>query len=417
MDAGMEPNQIRILSNPDEIQELYRNLIQSASSEISLIVASPNALVRQNNIGLSESLEKAALERNVLVNLAIPRLDTQKQNNSKNISQNIVAKNLQETEELATKSQNITVRKYLSSVYQTSKFKSTMLLIDRKSTLIIDLRDDSKNSFSEATGLATYYDGEARTLSYGFIFDTIWTQAELYRQLELRTMELEKLNEMQNEFVNVAAHELRTPAQAIMGYSEMLEKSLERNRSYEKAIDRNAQKLFNLTSNLLDVARIETRTLKLNKSSFDLNQEIENVIKEIVDSSSSGGTGRNVTFVFEPRFSTTIYADRERINQVIQNVINNAVKFTESGTITIAVERNKISNEVVVTVTDTGTGIDKEILPNIFMKFTTKSRTGTGLGLYISKAIIEEHGGRIEARNNEDGKGAMFRFTMPKIQK
>jgi signal transduction histidine kinase len=417
MDAGMEPNQIRILSNPDEIQELYRNLIQSASSEISLIVASPNALVRQNNIGLSESLEKAALERNVLVNLAIPRLDTQKQNNSKDISQNIVAKNLQETEELATKSQNITVRKYLSSVYQTSKFKSTMLLIDRKSTLIIDLRDDSKNSFSEAKGLATYYDGEARTLSYGFIFDTIWTQAELYRQLELRTMELEKLNEMQNEFVNVAAHELRTPAQAIMGYSEMLEKSLERNRSYEKAIDRNAQKLFNLTSNLLDVARIETRTLKLNKSSFDLNQEIENVIKEIVDRSSSGGTGRNVTFVFEPRFSTTIYADRERINQVIQNVINNAVKFTESGTITIAVERNKISNEVVVTVTDTGTGIDKEILPNIFMKFTTKSRTGTGLGLYISKAIIEEHGGRIEARNNEDSKGAMFRFTMPKIQK
>jgi hypothetical protein len=122
MDAGMEPNQIRILSNPDEIQELYRNLIQSASSEISLIVASPNALVRQNNIGLSESLEKAALERNVLVNLAIPRLDTQMQNNSKNISQNIVVKNLQETEELATKSQNITVRKYLSSVYQTSKF-------------------------------------------------------------------------------------------------------------------------------------------------------------------------------------------------------------------------------------------------------------------------------------------------------
>jgi two-component system, OmpR family, sensor histidine kinase VicK len=222
---------------------------------------------------------------------------------------------------------------------------------------------------------------------------------------------------MQNEFVNVAAHELRTPAQAIMGYSEMLEKSLERNRSYEKAIDRNAQKLFNLTSNLLDVARIETRTLKLNKSNFDLNQEIENVIKEIVDRSSSGGTGRNVTFVFEPRFSTTIYADRERINQVIQNVINNAVKFTESGTITITVEKNKLSNEVIVTVTDTGTGIDKEILPNIFMKFTTKSKTGTGLGLYISKAIVEEHGGRIEARNNEDGKGAMFRFTMPKIQK
>src|SRR5438093_4666757 len=118
---------------------------------------------------------------------------------------------MQQLEHLAAESQNITVRKYLSSVYQTSEIKSTILIVDRQYSLIVDLTDDSKDTFIDAIGYATYSESRARTLSYGFIFDTIWTQAELYRQLELRTMELEKLTQMQNEFVNVAAHELRTP--------------------------------------------------------------------------------------------------------------------------------------------------------------------------------------------------------------
>lgn len=413
MDAGTDSGEIRILSNPEEIQQLYLDLIQSASSEISLIISTPNAVVRQHKIGLTDSVKAAALEKNVQVNLAIPRFEALKQNyNPRSISQELVAKNLQEIEELPAQSQNITVRKYLSSVYQTSRIKSTLLLIDRNSSLIVDLKDDSRDAFTDAIGSATYSVSKARTQSYGFIFDTIWTQAELYRQLELRTMELEKLNAMQNEFVNVAAHELRTPTQAIVGYSEMLEQSSDRNKLYEKAISRNAQRLFSLTSDILDVARIESQTLGLNKSDFDMNQEIENVIKNITESPGWTDISHNVRFVFEPCDSSIILGDRERINQVIQNLVNNAVKFTKVGTITIGVEKNNQSNDVTITVTDTGTGIDKEILPRIFMKFATKSKTGTGLGLFIAKAIVEAHGGHIEAYNNTDGKGAVFKFTL-----
>ncbi len=224
-------------------------------------------------------------------------------------------------------------------------------------------------------------------------------------------MELEKLTQMQNEFVNVAAHELRTPTQAILGYAEMLEKSSERNKSYEKAISRNAQRLFTLTSDILDVARIETQTLKLNKCNFDLNQEIESVIKDATEKPDWTDIRGKVGFVFEPQNSSMIYGDRDRINQVIQNIVNNAVKFTEVGTIAISVEDNQ-SRGTMVTVTDTGTGIDQEILARIFVKFATKSKSVTGLGLFISKAIIEAHGGSIEAYNNVEGNGATFRFII-----
>ncbi len=406
--------EIKILSDPEEIQQLFLNLIRSASSEISLIVATPNALLRQHKIGLTDLLKESAIEKNVQVNLAIPRLEPQKHNNtSKNISQELVMNNLQEMEQLVTSSPNIIVRKYLSSVYDTSKIKSTLLLIDRNSTLLIDLKDDSKDIFADAIGPATYSVSKARTQSIGFIFDNIWTQAEFYRQLELRTMELEQLNALQNEFVNVAAHELRTPTQAIVGYAEMLEHSQERNKAYESAILRNAQKLYSLMSDILDVARIESQTFTLNKSFFDLNQEIENIIKDIVERPGWVEISKSVKLVFEPSISTTIYGDRERINQVIQNLVNNALKFTETGSITITVENNSQSNEIIVTVIDTGKGIDKEILPRLFNKFATKSKSGTGLGLFISKAIVEAHGGSIEASNNIDGVGATFEFTIP----
>jgi len=365
-----------------------------------LLVATPNALLRQHKIGLTDLVKEAAVEKNVRVNLAIPRYETEKQT-------------LQQVEELPAQSQNIRVRKYLSSINQNSRIKSTILLVDRQFSLIIDLKDDSQDTFTDAVGFATYSRSKSRTQSYSFIFDTVWRQSELYRQLELRTIELEKLNDLQNEFVNIAAHELRTPTQAILGYSEMLEQCQERNKTYEKAISRNAQRLFLLTSDMLDVAKIESQTLKLNKSRFDLNEEIENVIKDIVERPSWTEISRNVNFVFEPEISTIVNGDRERISQVIQNLVSNAVKFTDAGTITISVEKNNQSREIIVTVIDTGTGIDKDILPRLFMKFATKSKSGTGLGLFISKGIIEAHGGSLEAHNNVDSVGATFRFTIP----
>ena len=192
----------------------------------------------------------------------------------------------------------------------------------------------------------------------------------------------------------------------------MLEQSPDRNKHYEQAIFRNAQRLHTLTTDILDVARIESETFKLNKSTFDLNQEVENVIKDIVKKPEWETIRNNLQFIFDAKESHIVYGDNQRIYQVIFNLVNNALKFTEKGAITINVEKNRDADEVIVTVSDTGSGIEEDIMPRIFMKFVSKSRSGTGLGLFISKSIIGAHGGTIHGYNNPAG-GAKFTFTIP----
>ncbi len=409
MEQGIEPEEIKILSNPDDIQRLYKDLLQTAMSEISLIVSTPNALFRQQEIGIIELIKKAAIERNVKINLIISKYEKSSQNQPSQVTKS----DMSELNELPIVSNNIRVRSHLPSINKTSKIKSTILLADRECSLLIDLKDDLSENFTDSIGFASYSNSKSRTQSYNFIFDTIWRQADVYEQLELKTIELEKLNTIQNEFINIAAHELRTPTQAILGYSDMLEQSPERNQSYEKAIARNAQRLNLLASDILDVARIESQTLKLDKSNFDLNQEAENVINDVMERRDWAKNSDNVKLVFEPKESIILFGDKQRIFQVILNLVNNALKFTENGTITIAIEKNNQKNDAIVSVTDTGMGIDKVIQPRIFSKFVSKSNSGTGLGLFISKAIVEAHGGNLQAFNNLDGKGATFWFKLP----
>jgi phospho-acceptor domain-containing protein len=299
MEQGIEPEEIKILSNPDYIQHLYKDLLQSAMSEISLIVSTPNALFRQQEIGIIELIRKAAIERNVKVNLVIPKYEKSNRNQPSLITR----ADMSEVNELPMVSNNIRVKRLLPSINKTSKIKSTILLADRECSLLIDLKDDLSQNFTDAIGFASYSNSKSRTQSYNFIFDTIWRQADVYEELEMKTIELEKLNTMQNEFINIAAHELRTPTQAILGYSDMLEQSPERNQSYEKTIARNAQRLGLLASDILDVARIESQTLKLNKTNFDLNQEAENVIKDVTERREWEKNSNNVKFIFEPKES------------------------------------------------------------------------------------------------------------------
>ena len=235
-----------------------------------------------------------------------------------------------------------------------------------------------------------------------------------------KTSELEKANlslqeaveqlkdhdRMQREFINVAAHELRTPTQAIIGYSDLFYLRPESREESIKAISRNAERLESLTRDILDVTRIEGRRLDLNKEKFDISEVVASAIEDIrrrVDDSS-------IKFEYAPR-KIPVEADRMRISQVISNLLNNAVKFTKQGTVYISTD-NK-DGQVVISVKDTGPGIDPEIMPRLFTKFTSKSQTGTGLGLFISKSIIEAHGGGIWAENNKDKKGATVAFRLP----
>jgi signal transduction histidine kinase len=277
------------------------------------------------------------------------------------------------------------------------------------------------------------------------IFFMLRRNAALERKVEERTSELRTANEelrihdkVQKEFINIAAHELRTPIVPILNLSELLyskvllysnvkgqqqEQGQEEQREMLEVILRNANRLLQLTEDILDVTRIESHTLKLRKERFNLNDAILDVIED----DRKQITNANVKVMYEPGNSVTVVeADRRRLTQVISNLLNNAIKFTKEGTVTVTTTVKRKDNgdaggEIVVAVKDTGTGIDHELMPRLFTKFATKSYQGTGLGLFISKSIIEAHGGKMWAENNNDGdhdikhKGATFYFTLPVV--
>jgi signal transduction histidine kinase len=250
-------------------------------------------------------------------------------------------------------------------------------------------------------------------------FILIWNR-RLSGIVKSKTVELEQANRslreaieqlklhdrMQQEFINVAAHELRTPTQAILGYSELFYLRPESREESIKAIVRNAERLQRLSSDILDVTRIEGHRLELLKEKFNLSE----VIASSVEDAKRRIDDSKIKIEYTSK-NMVVEADRERIIQVISNLLSNAVKFTKHGTIYVS-EENK-DGQVIVSVKDTGTGIDSEIIPRLFTKFTSKSQTGTGLGLFLSRSILEAHGGKIWAKNNNDEKGSTFTFTLP----
>ena len=406
LEVGVDPEEIKVLSDPYEIRKTYLNLINSAVSEISLIIATPNALQRDYRGGTISMLIEASEKRNVNVNLVIPTYEIDMQNGFLDIKS--LSKNL-----------NFKIKSIVPPTRKTHLIKTTFLIVDKKSILIIDVKDDTQENFIEAVGYATYHTSKSRTESYNFIFDTIWRQADLHESLREANKNLlysyQKLEEhdaMEKEFINIAAHELRTPSQSIIGYSELLKNLPERNKQYEEAILRNAERLFSLVTNMLNIARIESQTMKLNKTVFDLNVKIQNVINDISQQTELKYLDK-VKIEFVPIEKVDIIADKEKIFEVFANLVNNAIKFTKQGTITIILKREYKTNQATVTIKDSGPGIDPEIIPHLFSKFKTKSEKGLGLGLYISKNIVEAHGGKIEAYNNPNSKGATFIVTLP----
>ncbi|HZL23664.1 MAG TPA: ATP-binding protein [Nitrososphaeraceae archaeon] len=239
------------------------------------------------------------------------------------------------------------------------------------------------------------------------------------QQIALANEELKVHDKMQKEFINIASHEIKTPLQAILSASQLLQMYPERQKKFASAIQRNAIRLQRLSNDILDVAKIESRSLKLNKELFDLNEIISNIVEDyktiIIKDNHS------VKLYFKPsNYTLFVQADKERIAGVISNLLSNAIKFTKKGEIFVSIRKensNSINPYAIVTVKDNGEGIDPEILPKIFSKFVTKSYEGLGLGMYISKNIVEAHEGKIWTENKSDNKngnrGAIFYFTLP----
>lgn len=384
---------IEVVQDPHTIQRLYANLVRSAREEILLFLPTTSAFLREQKIGIIKSLHQAA-SRGLKVHILTPTEDKPSEK----------VQSLFETQDSKIKIRHI---KRKSRGESPTDARTKILIVDRLEYLVVELKDDSKETFVEAVRLAIYSSTQSTVQSYLTLFESLWEQTELYDLLEA-------YDKLQREFVNIAAHELRTPIQPITGMIEILqerfnsEKELKITKNDLDILVRNANRLVRLSSDILEVSRIESNSLKLSKERFDINEMIKDVIEDIQKMSDTA-----INSDIEHRTDKRIFveADKTRLFEVITNLLRNATIFTNEGTIIVKADLR--GADVQVDVRDTGKGIDPEIIPRLFTKFVTKSDQGTGLGLYISKNIIEAHGGRIWAYNNKDGKGATFSFTLP----
>ncbi|HEY6534843.1 MAG TPA: HAMP domain-containing sensor histidine kinase [Candidatus Nitrosocosmicus sp.] len=412
IEQGIKPDIIETITDPIKIQNLYLNLIRSSLTEIMLIIPTTNAMYRQAEIGILHLLKK------VTTNLS---------NINNNITIRILTSSLNDY--LIAENQKIKIflssfHTQMRSIETDSTTKSTIIIIDRKESLVIELKDDSKDTFIDSIGFATYSNSRATVLSYISVFESFWKQSDLVKKLK-------ESEELQKDFVHIAAHELKNPIQPILGLSNILMKHKpDENEYYNivKTINRNAKKLIQLTNDILDVTKIETNNLNLNKELFYLNDLISDIIEDYKNQLDNENVKLISKFIYsnkpdekeignenKTKYNISIFADKNRINQVISNLLNNAIKFTDKGFIYIIIEKKYRDNKVFIDIKDAGYGIDQSIFPKLFSKFTSKSKGGTGLGLFISKNIIEAHGGQMYAYNNKDEKGATFGFSLPII--
>jgi two-component system, OmpR family, sensor histidine kinase VicK len=385
IEQGIEPQRIEVVYDAGQALELYQSLIMSAEEEIKLMLPTGNSVIRQDIAGILFLLQEAA--NKCQIKLLMPNDE---------LIRNFIPLN----------NNSIVTR----LIEQQEGGKATILIVDNKVSLMMELKDDSKKTFHEAIGLSTYSNSKAGVLSYVSMFESLWKQTQLNE-------ELKKNEKIQKEFINIAAHELRTPVQPILGMAELLELGFEGGRSKTEItkdeidiILRNAKRLERLSSDVLETARIESESLKLNKQFFSLHELISASIRDAKNQIDD----QDITIQYDPK-DVVIYADKGRISEVVSNILDNAIKFTHKGIITVSaeVQSNDNGSEAIVLIRDEGPGIDREIVPRLFSKFVTKSDKGTGLGLYISKSIVDAHGGKIWAKDNESEKGATFGFSLP----
>src|SRR5919108_809998 len=390
---------LQIIQDPAEVQKLGFELIRSAKDEVLIIFSTANAFHRQERIGGVELLrEIIPAKRELNIRILTPADKRVKETSS----------------ELRQQLKKIEVR----HVEESLQTKVTVLVVDRKYSLAVELKDDTKDSVYDAIGLATYSNSKSTVISYVSIFESLWKQVELIEQVTKLSEKLKDEEKMHKEFINIAAHELRSPIQPIVGLAEILrsKKEIEVAKQEEllSVIIRNAKRLKELTENILDITRIENQPLNLHKELVDIDDLIANALEDIKTQTEYKQNIRLIYDDSKKESPLVVEADRGRLTQVISNLLNNAIKFTKEGTITIVTEkRSNTTDLLLVRVKDSGTGINEDIMPLLFKKFATRSEKGIGLGLFVCKSIVEAHGGRIWAENNADGKGSTFTFSLP----
>jgi signal transduction histidine kinase len=307
--------------------------------------------------------------------------------------------------------------------------------------------DKGKGKKDEITDLAFQFDKMRQNITYA--------NTNLHELVHQKTKDLEKaiedlrekerhltesneklrlLDKLKNDFINIAAHELRTPTQAILAFADLLTIYPDKKVVIE-TIQRNARRLKRLISDILDVTKIENQRLILKKETLDVANLVFSIVDEQREQIKKLAIAKKIEIYLDvPKEKDIfIFADRERMVQVISNLLDNSIKFIEKeGSIylTAKIKRGDDDgmkemnggadhnrDQVIISIKDTGNSIPDDIFPILFTKFTTNSFTGSGLGLYISKSIIEAHGGRLWAENNRDEKGVTFTLSLPLSKK
>jgi two-component system, OmpR family, sensor histidine kinase VicK len=391
IELGKEHEFLEVCADHREAASVYFHFTELVQAEALLILPSNKALQHEYDIGILHKLVDAAAKRKAVVRIICP-----------------------------LNNENAKIAEWLSDkggptiqLLDGDGTDSTILVVDGKLLFRAEYRSNQAEKFSDAIGYAVYSNSKPTVNSFKSFFEMLWNS----RLLAEKLMEADSL---QREFINIAAHELRSPIQPILGMAELIESNLQKKRDTSsikpeqiEIIARNARRLQKLSEDILDIARIESNSLILHKSLFAVKDVLALLVEECRQQIQMDG--REVKVIYQQHNDTdiTVYADKERIMQVLGNLLSNTLKFTKQGTISIHTEQSNDKSQLTIKLTDTGVGIDHAVLLRLFTKFATKSDKGTGLGLYISKSIVEAHGGKIWAENNSDGRGATFTFTVP----
>ena len=385
IEEGIEAEVFETITDHEVASRILVDLAKSVKKEALFFLPNDKALVRIDKLGVIDYLIKASQKDDTTAIRVVCPLSNE---------------NSEVTSKIAENAPHIKIQ-------NGNNYKYGIYIVDNEKAFRAELKVPSADTFSEAIGFAVYSNRPSTVSFFRSVFELLWNERFLNEQLKLH-------DKMQKEFINIASHEMKTPTQAILGTSGLLQYYPEKKDELIKIIQRNAKRLQTLTSDILDVTRIESQNFQLEMERFNIYELLSEVISDYTERIKSDN--KNVKLIYDQKDTNRhilVEADKGRITQVLSNILNNALKFTNEGQIIVDAHENNDKKELIVSITDTGSGINRDIFTKLFSKFATKSSQGTGLGLYISKSIIEAHGGRIWAENNKEKMGATFIFTLP----
>lgn len=386
---GRESEFLEVIQDAQKARDIYVDLARSIDNEGLLLFANSMAMVRADRLGIVDYLIRAS-NKEASIKIICP----------------ITEENIQIIKKISEKAPCIRILNGGNS-------QSGLFIVNNAEFIRFEIKEVLAEDFTEAVGFIIYSNTKVSVYSSRSFFELLWNERLQYEKLK-------EADEMKSEVINLLAHELRTPIQPILSMIDIIRSDMKDTNQKEllDTILRNAKRLQRLTDNILDVSKIERGSLDLRQECFNLKDVITNNLDDTIvlrnNLSNNINERTSVRVYYQPQDSF-VEGDKDRISQVVYNLLNNAFKFSKDGS-NITVNSKVEDSKIVVSVKDTGQGIDPEILPKLFSKFEAKSFSGSGLGLYICKNIIEAHGGKMWAQNNNiiNGEsGATFYFSLP----